>query len=91
MGRGDSAEISAESSRPLVSGPGIGVMSGIPKDSSRVLRKFGAGEYACLYVETLYKSGVARIVHAFEKLKEYLNMIIAHFTVKPESKRGCPK
>ncbi|BBN69419.1 Putative disease resistance TIR-NBS-LRR class protein [Prunus dulcis] len=33
-------------SRPLVSGPGIGVMSGIPKDSSRVLGKFGAGPFS---------------------------------------------
>ena len=41
--RGDSAEISAGSLGFLVSGPGIGVMSGIPKGSSRILRKFGAG------------------------------------------------
>ncbi|BBH05197.1 root hair specific 18 [Prunus dulcis] len=32
-------------SRSLVSGPGIGVMSGIPKGSSRVLRKFGTGPF----------------------------------------------
>ncbi|BBG96725.1 hypothetical protein Prudu_005609 [Prunus dulcis] len=42
--RGDSAEISA-GSQFLVSGPGIGVMSGIPKDSPRVLGKFGAGPF----------------------------------------------
>ncbi|KAI5345228.1 hypothetical protein L3X38_013105 [Prunus dulcis] len=32
-------------SRSLVSGPGIGVMSGIPKGSSRILGKFGAGPF----------------------------------------------
>ncbi|KAI5334703.1 hypothetical protein L3X38_024836 [Prunus dulcis] len=34
-----------QKSRSLVSGPGIGVMSGIPKDLSRILGKFGAGPF----------------------------------------------
>ncbi|BBH06313.1 hypothetical protein Prudu_017933 [Prunus dulcis] len=33
-------------SRSLVSGPGIGVMSGIPKGSSQILGKFGAGPFS---------------------------------------------
>ncbi|BBG92768.1 cyclic nucleotide gated channel 1 [Prunus dulcis] len=35
-------------SRSLVSGPGIGLMLGIPKDSSRIWRKFGAGPFSAI-------------------------------------------
>ncbi|CAL9014358.1 unnamed protein product, partial [Prunus brigantina] len=44
------------------------------------------GEYTCLYLETLYKSAIARIVQAFEKLKEY----VARFTVRPDEQIGLP-
>ena len=32
-----------------MSRPDIGMMSGIPKGSSRILRKFGAGPFNCCY------------------------------------------
>ncbi|KAI5332813.1 hypothetical protein L3X38_022942 [Prunus dulcis] len=33
-------------SRSLVNGPGVWVLSGIPKDSSRIMEKFGAGPFS---------------------------------------------
>ncbi|KAB2610323.1 hypothetical protein D8674_018355 [Pyrus ussuriensis x Pyrus communis] len=41
-------------------------------------------EYTCQYLEKLYQSAVASIVHTFGKLKDYMNMIIRRFTTKPE-------
>ncbi|TQD82604.1 hypothetical protein C1H46_031802 [Malus baccata] len=41
-------------------------------------------EYACQYLETLYQSAVASVVHTFGKLKDYLNIIIRRFTMEPE-------
>ncbi|KAB2610314.1 hypothetical protein D8674_018346 [Pyrus ussuriensis x Pyrus communis] len=41
-------------------------------------------EYACKYLEALYTSVVASVVHTFGKLKEHLNMIIRQFAAEPE-------
>ncbi|KAM2077459.1 hypothetical protein ACFX1R_025232 [Malus domestica] len=41
-------------------------------------------EYACEYLETLYQSVVASVVHTFGKLKEHLNMIIRRFTTESD-------
>ncbi|RXH69273.1 hypothetical protein DVH24_037057 [Malus domestica] len=41
-------------------------------------------EYACEYLEVLYKSAIASAVHTFGKLKEHLKMIIRRFTTEPE-------
>ncbi|CAL2250155.1 unnamed protein product [Prunus armeniaca] len=48
--------------------------------------------YSYPYVKTLFTSAVAGVVHAFEKLDEYLkNMVIARFTVKlKEEQSGTP-
>ncbi|CAL8140172.1 unnamed protein product [Prunus armeniaca] len=42
------------------------------------------------YVKTLFTSAVGGVIQAFEKLKEYLNMIIACFTMEPEEQNGLP-
>ncbi|PQM40492.1 hypothetical protein Pyn_15167 [Prunus yedoensis var. nudiflora] len=46
--------------------------------------------YSWVYVKTLYKSAFAGVVYGFEKLKEYVNMIFASFTVKAEEQTGLP-
>ncbi|XP_050134158.1 uncharacterized protein LOC126610207 [Malus sylvestris] len=43
-------------------------------------------EYACEYLETLYHSVVASVVHTFGKLKEHLNMIIRCFAMEFEER-----
>ncbi|CAL9014357.1 unnamed protein product, partial [Prunus brigantina] len=44
--------------------------------------------YTWLYVKILYKFAFAGVVYGFKKLKEYVNMIIAHFTVEAEEQSG---
>ncbi|XP_048434950.1 uncharacterized protein LOC125474857 [Pyrus x bretschneideri] len=39
-------------------------------------------EYACEYLKTLDENAVASVLHTFGKLKDFLNMIIRHFTTK---------
>ncbi|CAL9014065.1 unnamed protein product, partial [Prunus brigantina] len=46
--------------------------------------------YLSPYVKTLFTSAVGGVVQVFEKLKEYLNMIIACFTMEPEEQNGVP-
>ncbi|CAL9014066.1 unnamed protein product [Prunus brigantina] len=46
--------------------------------------------YSSPYSKTLFTSVVGGVVQAFEKLKEYLNMIIACFTMEPEEQNGLP-
>ncbi|TQD82605.1 hypothetical protein C1H46_031803 [Malus baccata] len=41
-------------------------------------------EYVCEYLEALYKSAIASVVHTFGKLKEHLKMIIRRFVTEPE-------
>ncbi|XP_048434719.1 uncharacterized protein LOC125474783 isoform X2 [Pyrus x bretschneideri] len=41
-------------------------------------------EYASEYLKTLYESAVALVVRTFDKLEDYLNMIIQRFATEPE-------
>ncbi|CAL8141010.1 unnamed protein product [Prunus armeniaca] len=46
--------------------------------------------HSWVYMKTLYKSAFAGVVYGFEKLKEYVNMIFASFTVKAEEQTELP-
>ncbi|KAB2610324.1 hypothetical protein D8674_018356 [Pyrus ussuriensis x Pyrus communis] len=41
-------------------------------------------KYVCEYLKTLYESAVSSIVHTFDKLKNYLSMIIQRFSTVPK-------
>ncbi|KAB2610307.1 hypothetical protein D8674_018339 [Pyrus ussuriensis x Pyrus communis] len=47
-------------------------------------------EYACEYLKTLDENAVASVLHTFRKLKDFLNMIIRHFTTKPKEETDDP-
>lgn len=46
--------------------------------------------YSYPYVKTLYKSAVAGVVQAFEKLKEYLKNMVSAFTMNSGDPTGLP-
>ncbi|CAN6708550.1 unnamed protein product [Malus baccata var. baccata] len=41
-------------------------------------------DYIFKYLKMLYENAIALVVHTLGKLKDYLNMIIRHFTMEPE-------